>query len=57
MDDLQQRLDAAIGTHGVVGAVVAYSVGDQVVEAAAGLLNRDTGVEATTGSVFQIGSG
>lgn len=42
--------------HGVPGAVLAAQQGDEVFEAAVGLVNADTGVEATTDSVFQIGS-
>ena len=38
------------------GAAVAVGVGDELVEAATGVVNRDTGVETTTDSVFQIGS-
>ena len=53
---LQQLLDGAREAHGVPGASVAV-LRDGVVEAAAsGVLNLDTGVEATTDSLFQIGS-
>jgi CubicO group peptidase (beta-lactamase class C family) len=53
---LQQRLDALIAKHKIVGASVAVLSGDDVVEAAAGVINRNTGVEATTDTLFQIGS-
>ncbi|MFD5829484.1 serine hydrolase domain-containing protein [Lentzea sp. NPDC060358] len=55
-DWLQENLPRLVAEHGVVGASAAVTVGDDVVEAAAGVLNRNTGVEATTDSVFQIGS-
>ncbi|SCX59689.1 CubicO group peptidase, beta-lactamase class C family [Klenkia marina] len=53
---LAERLPALLAEHDVPAAAVAVSVGGEVVEAAAGLLSRATGVEATTDSVFQIGS-
>ncbi len=53
---LRERLPELIAEHDVPAAAVAVSVGDEVVEAAAGTLNLATGVEATTDSVFQIGS-
>ncbi|MFJ8818680.1 serine hydrolase domain-containing protein [Amycolatopsis thermoflava] len=40
----------------VPGAAIAVAVGGDVADAAAGVLNRATGVEATPDSVFQIGS-
>ncbi len=52
---LQRRLPELVAEHGV-GAAVAVSAGGQVVEHAAGVLSKATGVEATTDSVFQIGS-
>ncbi|HEX7304442.1 serine hydrolase domain-containing protein [Lentzea sp.] len=55
-DWLQENLPRLVAEHGVVGASAAVSVGDDVVEAAAGVLNKNTGVEATTDSVFQVGS-
>jgi CubicO group peptidase (beta-lactamase class C family) len=42
--------------HGVVGAALAVGRGDEIFEAATGLVNRNTGVEVTVDSVFQIGS-
>ncbi|MBL3686000.1 class A beta-lactamase-related serine hydrolase [Leucobacter zeae] len=53
---LAERLPSLLEEHGVPGASVAILAGDRVVEAAAGVLNLDTGVEATTDAVFQIGS-
>jgi CubicO group peptidase (beta-lactamase class C family) len=60
----QQRLDALAARHRVTGATLAVlrlgegpdSAGDELVEAATGVLNTSTGVEVTTDSVFQIGS-
>ena len=42
--------------HDVPGASLAVLTDGEVVTAATGVLNRDTGVEATTDSLFQIGS-
>jgi CubicO group peptidase (beta-lactamase class C family) len=56
LPDLQRWLDEAATRHDVPGAAVAVGVGDELAEAATGVVNRDTGVEATTDSVFQIGS-
>ncbi len=53
---LETRLPELVDTHDVPAAAVAASVGGEVVDAAAGLLSRSTGVAATTDSVFQIGS-
>ncbi|HWO61598.1 MAG TPA: serine hydrolase domain-containing protein [Umezawaea sp.] len=53
---LDERLPSLLGKHGVPGAAWAVLKGDQVVDGAAGLLSRSTGVEATVDSVFQIGS-
>lgn len=50
------QLSTLIAQHDVPAATVAIRVGGEVVEAAAGLLSRATGVEATADSVFQIGS-
>jgi CubicO group peptidase (beta-lactamase class C family) len=56
LPDLQRWLDEAAERHGVPAASVAVSAGGEPAEAATGVLNRNTGVEATTDSVFQIGS-
>jgi CubicO group peptidase (beta-lactamase class C family) len=42
--------------HGVVGAALAVGQGAQIFEATTGVVNRNTGVEVTADSVFQIGS-
>lgn len=55
-DWLAGELPALIARHRVPAAAVAVDVGGETAEAAAGLLNTATGVEATTDSLFQIGS-
>ncbi len=55
-DWLREHLPRLAAEHGVPGATAAVIAGDEVVEAAAGVLNRNTGVETTTDSLFQIGS-
>src|SRR3954462_1551252 len=52
----QERLALLADKHGVPGASLAILDGDEVGEAAYGVLNIRTGVEATTDSLFQIGS-
>lgn len=54
--ELERRLAQSIERHGVPGAQVAVLAGEEIAEAAAGVLNIATGVAATTDSVFQIGS-
>ncbi|WP_040812853.1 serine hydrolase domain-containing protein [Nocardia concava] len=54
--ELERRLAESIERHGVPGAQVAVLAGEEIFEAAAGVLNIATGVAATTDSVFQIGS-
>jgi CubicO group peptidase (beta-lactamase class C family) len=49
-------LDDVVERHRLPGAAIAVGVGGQLVEAASGVLNRATGVEATAASLFQIGS-
>ncbi|WP_412538422.1 serine hydrolase domain-containing protein [Longispora sp. K20-0274] len=56
MADLTARLARLIDEHRIPGASVAYSVHGAVTEAAAGVVNRDTGVRVTPDSVFQMGS-
>ena len=51
-----EHLPALLAEHGVPAAAVAVGLGDDVVDAAAGVLHLGTGVEADTDSVFQIGS-
>ncbi len=51
--DLQARLDEVAARHGdVAGAAIAVGRGDELAEAATGLLNRNTGVETTPDSVY-----
>jgi CubicO group peptidase (beta-lactamase class C family)/poly(3-hydroxybutyrate) depolymerase len=57
----QQRLGDLAERHKVPGATLGIlrmrpDGDDELIEAAHGLLNRETGVETTTDSVFQIGS-
>jgi dipeptidyl aminopeptidase/acylaminoacyl peptidase/CubicO group peptidase (beta-lactamase class C family) len=57
----QRRLAALAARHRVPGAALGIlRIGpdrdDELVEVAYGVLNKDTGVEATTDSLFQIGS-
>ncbi|CAM5417234.1 serine hydrolase [Streptomyces spiroverticillatus] len=53
---LDERLPSLLAENQVPGAAVAVSVGDQVIDTAAGVLSTRTRVEATPDSVFQIGS-
>ncbi|MGH3049090.1 MAG: serine hydrolase domain-containing protein, partial [Gaiellaceae bacterium] len=53
---LQERLDELREKHGVPGASLAVLANGEIAAAASGLLNLGTGVEATTDSLFQIGS-
>ena len=53
---LQQRLDELRAKYDVPGASLAVLEGDDVTTVASGVLNLDTGVEATVDSLFQIGS-
>ncbi|MGW2600859.1 serine hydrolase domain-containing protein [Streptomyces klenkii] len=52
----QDRLDALLATHRIPGAVLAVLTDGEIHELASGILHTGTGVEATTDSVFQIGS-
>jgi CubicO group peptidase (beta-lactamase class C family) len=52
----QERLALLADKHGVPGANLAILDGGEVTEAAYGVLNIRTGVEATPDSLFQIGS-
>jgi CubicO group peptidase (beta-lactamase class C family) len=56
LPDLPDLLDGAAARRGVPGAAVAVGHGDDLAEAATGVLNLDTGVRATPDSVFQVGS-
>jgi CubicO group peptidase (beta-lactamase class C family) len=53
---LQQLLDESRTAHGVPGASLAVLRDGRIDAAASGLLNLDTGVDATVDSLFQIGS-
>jgi CubicO group peptidase (beta-lactamase class C family) len=52
----RERFDGLARRHGVPGASLAVLAGGQVQALATGVLNTGTGVEATTDSLFQIGS-
>ncbi|MFI5889576.1 serine hydrolase [Actinoplanes sp. NPDC051513] len=56
LPDRQERIDRAAERHGVPGAGVAVGAGGELAEAATGVVNRNSGVEATPDAVFQIGS-
>ncbi|AWS46180.1 serine hydrolase [Streptosporangium sp. 'caverna'] len=56
VENLQKNLDEAAGRHGVPGAAIAVWAGGRLVEAATGVVNRNTGVETTPDSIFQVGS-
>jgi len=53
---LDERFPSLLQKHQVPGAAWAVLRGDRVIDGAAGLLSKATGVEATADSVFQIGS-
>ncbi|WP_052407973.1 serine hydrolase domain-containing protein [Allokutzneria albata] len=53
---LTEEVPRLIDKHGVPGAAVALLVDGEIVDVAAGVLNRRTGAAATTDSLFQIGS-
>ncbi|WP_020392855.1 serine hydrolase domain-containing protein [Kribbella catacumbae] len=53
---LQDRLPALLAEHAVPGAAVGVLFGGEVIDHAAGVLSKATGVEATPDTVFQIGS-
>ena len=54
--DLQALIDDAAREHDIPGAAVAIGHDGDLIEAATGVLNRNTGVAATPDSLFQIGS-
>ncbi|WP_018348461.1 serine hydrolase domain-containing protein [Longispora albida] len=56
MSDLEARIADAVRDGDIPGAAIAYLAGGEITEAAAGVLNRDTGLAVTTDSLFQIGS-
>ena len=53
---LAEQLPALVEKYGVPGAAVAVLQDGEVIDDAAGILNKATGVEATPDSLFQIGS-
>ncbi|TDU82370.1 CubicO group peptidase (beta-lactamase class C family) [Kribbella voronezhensis] len=53
---LQDRLPALLAEHEVPGTAVAVLFGGEVIDHAAGVLSKATGVETTADTVFQIGS-
>ncbi|MEU6163019.1 serine hydrolase domain-containing protein [Streptomyces tanashiensis] len=55
-EDLRERLAEVAVRHGIPGASIAVLHGDEVTEAAYGVLDRDFGYPVTTDSVFQTGS-
>ncbi|TDD73824.1 serine hydrolase domain-containing protein [Actinomadura rubrisoli] len=55
-DRWQARLDELRAAHRVPGAALAVLAGGKIHELASGVLHRETGVEATTDSVFLVGS-
>ena len=56
LDHWQMRLDSLRTIYNVPGASLAILVNGEIHELASGLLHKGTGVEATTDSLFQIGS-
>ncbi len=54
--ELEEKLKAAIAKYRVPGASLAVYAGETLHEAAAGILNIETGVEATTQSLFHVAS-
>ena len=55
-EEMTERLKTWCDRYRVAGATVAWMRGSEVQAAAAGVVNRNTGVETTTDSLFQIGS-
>ena len=53
---LEQNLARVLAEHEVPGAAAAVYANGDVVDHAAGILNKATGVDASTDSLFQIGS-
>ena len=56
LDAIQSRLDALARQHRVPGASLGVLDGDSFAEAVTGVANRNTGVEVTPETLFQIGS-
>jgi CubicO group peptidase (beta-lactamase class C family) len=55
-DRIAEQMPALLAKYGVPGAAWAVLADGEVVDGAAGILSKATGVEATPDSVFQIGS-
>lgn len=53
---LQENFAALLAKHQVPGAAIAVLADGEVIDHAAGVVNKGTGVESTVDSVFQIGS-
>jgi CubicO group peptidase (beta-lactamase class C family) len=53
---LEERFPASCREHQIPGAAIAVLAGGEIIDTATGVLSLATGVEATTDSVFQIGS-
>lgn len=53
---IESELPALLARHRVPAAAVGVLQDGQVIDHASGILNLDTGVEATTDSLFQVGS-
>jgi len=56
LENLQKQLAVCVAENGIPGASIAVLHHGQAHTAAAGVLNQNTGVEATPDSVFMIGS-
>ncbi|MGH2758529.1 MAG: serine hydrolase domain-containing protein [Actinomycetota bacterium] len=56
ISDVQAALDTLARQHKVPGAALGILSGGELVEFAAGVANRNTGVPVTTSTLFQIGS-
>ena len=56
MSDLQARLEAVLAEHGVPGATLGVLHRGEVTVNAAGITNKNTGIEVTDDTLFQIGS-
>ena len=54
--EIQARLDEIAAKHGIPGMALGVLSGEETLELATGVVNIDTGVEATPDAVFQIGS-
>src|SRR5688500_10488683 len=56
MPDWQSRLEAVCSERNVPGAALGILHGDEVEVYATGVINKNTGVEVTHDTLFQIGS-